>query len=172
LLQREEIYRGRAVSLRVDTVRKPSGRITTRDVVEHEDCVAVVPMDADGNVLMVKQYRYAVDKELLEIPAGGIEPGETPEQAACRELQEETGYFPGEIKKLGGFYAAPGYCTEYLYLYLARDLVRKPLQAEDTESIEVVVVPSADIPRLIASGAVCDAKSIAGLLGASVYLGL
>lgn len=171
LLSRQWVYRGRAVSLRVDTVEKPSGRKTTRDVVEHEDCIVVVPVDAEDNIILVRQYRHAVSKELLEVPAGGIQPGETPEQAVCRELQEETGYFPNKLKKLGGFYAAPGYCTEYLHLYLATDLVLRPLQAEDTESIEPVRVRLADIPGLIAEGQICDAKSIAGLLTVSL-LGL
>jgi ADP-ribose pyrophosphatase len=139
--------------------------------VEHEDCVAIVPIDAEGSIILVRQFRHAVGKDLLEIPAGGIQPGETPEQAVCRELQEETGYFPNKLKKLGGFYAAPGYCTEYLHLYLATDLVLRPLQAEDTESIEPVRVRLADIPGLIAEGQICDAKSIAGLLTVSL-LGL
>ena len=164
LLGRQWVYRGRAVSLRLDTVEKPSGRRTTRDVVEHDDCVAIVPIDAEDNIILVRQFRHAVGKELLEVPAGGIQPGETPEQAVCRELQEETGYFPNKLKKLGGFYAAPGYCTEYLYLYLATDLVPSRLFAEDTDEIEVVRVPLGEIPRLIAEGKICDAKSIAGLL--------
>ena len=169
LLGREQVYRGRAVGLRVDTVEKPSGRRTTRDVVEHADCVAIVAIDEDENVLLVRQFRHAVGKELLEIPAGGIEGDETPEQAVCRELQEETGYFPNKVKNLGGFYSAPGYCTEYLYLYLATELVFSPLHAEDTEGIELVRVSSQAIPGLIASGQICDSKSIAALLGASLY---
>ena len=170
LLSREWLYRGRAVSVRMDTVEKPSGRVTTRDVVEHGDCIAAVVVDAQDNVLLVRQYRHAVGTELLEIPAGGIEEGETPEQAACRELQEETGFFPQRLVNLGGFYAAPGYCTEYLHLYLACDLVPKPLHAEDTESIEVVRVPFAEIPAMISSGKIRDAKSIAGLLRYSLHM--
>ena len=169
LLSSQQIYQGRAVKLRVDKVAKPSGKETTREVVEHGDCVAIVAVDAEDNVLLVRQFRHAVGEELLEIPAGGIHPDETAEQAVCRELQEETGYFPHKLKKLRGFYSAPGYCTEYLYLYLATELAFSPLQAEDTESIELVRVPMADIPNLIASGKICDAKSIAGLLGASLY---
>jgi ADP-ribose pyrophosphatase len=137
--------------------------------VEHSDCVAIVAVDAEDNVLLVRQFRHAVGEELLEIPAGGIYPDETVEQAVCRELQEESGYFPHQLKKLRGFYSAPGYCTEYLYLYLATELAFSPLQAEDTEDIELVRVPLADIPHLIASGKICDAKSIAGLLSTSFY---
>jgi ADP-ribose pyrophosphatase len=169
LLSSQQIYQGRAVKLRVDRVAKPSGRETTREVVEHDDCVAIIALDAEDNILLVRQFRHAVGEELLEIPAGGIHPGETAEQAVRRELQEETGYFPHQLKKLRGFYSAPGYCTEYLYLYLATELAFSPLQAEDTEDIELVRVPLVDIPHLIASGKICDAKSLAGLLGTSLY---
>ena len=169
VLSSQQIYQGRAVKLRVDKVVKPSGKETTREVVEHADCVAIVALDAQDNVLLVRQFRHAVGEELLEIPAGGIHPDETAEQAVRRELQEETGYFPHQLKKLRGFYSAPGYCTEYLYLYLATELAFSPLQAEDTESIELVRAPLADIPHLIASGKICDAKSLAGLLSTSLY---
>ena len=158
------IYDGRAVRLRVDTVRMPSGRETTREIVEHSDCVAIIAIDADDNVLLVNQFRKAVGKELLEIPAGGIEADEDPETTVRRELSEETGYVPQKVERLGGFYSAPGYCTEYLHLYLATDLVPRQLHAEDTESIRLTRVPVSQIPSLIASGSICDAKSIAGLL--------
>jgi len=158
------IYEGRAVKLRVDTVKMPDGRETTREIVEHSDCVAVVVIDADDNVLLVEQFREPVEKALLEIPAGGIDPGEDPVTTVCRELREETGYLPRKVERLGGFYSAPGYSSEYLYLYLATDLTSSPLHAEDTENIKLVRVPIAQITSLIASGSICDAKSIAGLL--------
>jgi len=158
------IYEGRAVKLRIDTVKIPSGRETTREIVEHSDCVAIVAIDADDNVLLVNQFRQAVGKVLLEIPAGGIEPGEDPVATVRRELREETGYLPRKVEHCGGFYSTPGYGTEYLHLYLATDLIPSPLIAEDTESIELVRVPISQIPSLIASGSICDAKSIAGLL--------
>ncbi|HEY81786.1 MAG TPA: NUDIX hydrolase [Dehalococcoidia bacterium] len=158
------IYQGRAVKLRLDTVETANGRQTTREIVEHSDCIAIIAIDRDDNVLLVKQFRKPVEKELLEIPAGGIDPGESPKEAVCREMREETGYLPQKIKRLGGFYSAPGYCTEYLHLYLATDLVPSQLFAEDTESISLVRVPISQIPGLIASEKICDAKSIAGLL--------
>ena len=158
------IYEGRAVKLRVDTIKMPDGRETTREIVEHSDCVAVVVIDADDNVLLVEQFREPVEKVLLEIPAGGIDPGEDPVATVCRELREETGYLPRKVERLGGFYSAPGYSSEYLYLYLATDLTSSPLHAEDTENIRLVRVPIAQITSLITSGNICDAKSIAGLL--------
>ena len=163
-LSSQPIYEGRAVKLRVDVVQMPGGRETTREIVEHADCVAIIAIGADNNILLVSQYRKPVEKELLEIPAGGIDPGEDAEDCVCRELREETGYLPQKVERLGGFYSTPGYCTEYLYLYLATDLTLSPLRAEDTESIQLVRVPVGDIPGLIASGTICDAKSIAGLL--------
>lgn len=163
-LSSQEVYSGQAVRLRVDSVRLPNGRKTSREIVEHSDCVVIIPIDTEGNLLLVKQFRKPVERELLEIPAGGIDPREKPEEAVCREMQEETGYRPRKIDRLGGFYASPGYCTEYMHLYLARDLVPDRLHAEDTDSIELVRMPLGQVANLIASGAICDAKSIAGLL--------
>jgi len=157
------IYDGRALKLRVDEVLKPNGKTTTREIVEHKDCVAVVVLDHKDNVILVKQYRKAVGKHLLEIPAGSIDNGEQAIAAVRRELQEEIGYLPNKIDKLGGFYSTPGFCTEYLHLYLATYLIPSRLEAEDTEDIKVERVPLSKIPDMIASGEICDAKSIAGL---------
>ncbi|MCD6453137.1 MAG: NUDIX hydrolase [Dehalococcoidales bacterium] len=158
------IYEGRVVKLRVDTVQLPDGRQTTREVVEHDRCVAIIAVDTDGKLLLVRQFREAVGMDLLEIPAGSLDPGETPEAAVSRELQEETGYLPQEIVRLGGFYSVPGYGNEYLYLYLATDLIPSRLFAEDTAGISLVQVSPEQIVELITSGSICDAKSIAGLL--------
>ena len=163
-LASQHIYQGHAINIRVDTVEKAGGRKTTRDVVEHSNCVAVVATDEQDNVLLVRQFRHPVDRFLLEIPAGGINPGEEPLDSVRRELQEEIGYFPRKIDKLGGFYSIPGYGTEYLHCFLATDLVPGRLIAEDTEDIELVRMSPDEIPRLITSGEICDAKSIAALL--------
>ena len=163
-LSSQQIYSGRAINVRVDTVEKAGGSRTTREIVEHSDSVAVVVLDEQGSILLVRQYRHAVGKALLEIPAGGIDPGEQPLEAVRRELQEETGYFPRQIDRLGGFFATPGYGTEYLHCFLAGDLVPARLVAEDTEDIELVRISADEIPGLIASGDICDAKSVAALL--------
>jgi ADP-ribose pyrophosphatase len=163
-LTSQQIYQGHAVNIRVDTVEKASGKKTTRDVVEHSDCVAVVVLDEQDNVILVRQFRHAADRFLLEIPAGGIDSGEEPIDSVRRELQEEIGYFPRKIDKLGGFYSIPGYGTEYLHCFLATDLVPNRLMAEDTDDIELVRISLDEIPRLIASGEICDGKSIAALL--------
>jgi len=150
--------------VRVDEVEMPSGRRSTREVVEHHDAVVVVPLDGEGGVYLVRQFRLAVGKHLLELPAGGIEPGEAPEACVARELREEIGMRPGKVERLGGFYSAPGFTNEYLYLFVARDLHPDRLPAEDAEVIDVVRVSLKEIPRLIASGEIEDSKSIAGLM--------
>jgi ADP-ribose pyrophosphatase len=157
------VYDGRAVKLRVDTIQMPGGRKTTREIVEHSDCVAIVAIDANDNVLLVRQFRKPVEKDLLEIPAGGIDAGEDPVAAVIREMQEETGFLPKKVERLGGFYSAPGYCTEYLHLYLATDLVPSQLHAEDTESISLVPMPVSEIPGLLASDKIHDGKTLVGL---------
>ena len=164
LVSSKTVFDGRAVRLRIDTIQKASGEVTTREIVWHADCIAVVVLDDNNNVILEKQYRRPAGKVLLEIPAGGIEESETPEEAVKRELQEEIGYLPGKVTRLGGFYSAPGYCTEYLHLFLATDLKPSHLTAEDTDEIEIVRVPVSEIKGLIESGKICDAKSVAGLL--------
>lgn len=164
LVSSKAIFEGRAICLRIDTIEKASGEVTTREIVKHTDCVAVVVLDDKDNVILESQYRHAAGKVLLEIPAGGIDEGETPEETVKRELQEEIGYLPGKVTRLGGFYAAPGYCTEYMHLFMASDLKESRLVAEDTDEIEVVRVPLSKIRGMIDKGEICDAKSVAGLL--------
>lgn len=164
LVSNRIVFRGRAFKVRAATISKQSGKLSTREIVDHSDSVAIVAIDEEGNALLVRQYRDSVEKALLEIPAGGIEPGETADDCVRRELREETGYLPRNIKKVGGFYSAPGFCTEYLHLYLATNLERSPLRAEDTEEISLVRVPLAEARQLVSLGQIEDAKSIAGLL--------
>jgi ADP-ribose pyrophosphatase len=169
-LSSEIVFEGRILRVRIDTVQKPGGHKTTREIIEHADVIVVIAVDADDNILLVRQYRRAVDKELLEIPAGGIDAGEDAEAAVIREMQEETGFRPQKLERLGGFYSTPGFCDEYLHLYLATELTTGRLYASDTEGIEVVRVTVAQIPDMIASGKIEDAKSIAGLLTYLEYL--
>ena len=158
------IYQGQNVSLSEDTVELDDGRELIREVVHHSDVVCMVPVDDDNNVLLEKQFRYSTGKVLQEIPAGGIEAGENPVEAAQRELQEEIGYFPNKIVELGGFYAVPGYGTQYYYCYLTTELVPRQIIADDTDSIEVIKVPVDKLEQYILSGNIGDAKSTAALL--------
>ena len=157
------------MNLRVDTVRFPSGDLGTREVVEHSDCVCVVPVDGNGNVVLVKQYRKPAEEVLLEIPAGGVEEGEVSQEAVLRELQEETGYTADTLEHLSSFWTTPGFCTELMHAYLATGLRPGSGQQDEDEDIQVVTVPLDGIPDMIRRGEIRDAKSIASLLMA-IYL--
>ncbi len=164
------VYEGRILDLRVDTVRLPSGRLTTREIAEHSDSVCMVPLDSQGNVLLVRQYRKSVESNLLEVPAGGIEENEAPEDAVLRELQEEVGYTAGKITRLAGFWVSPGWCTEFMHAYLATELSPARLDADFDEDITVIQVPLAQTIDLISSGEIQDGKSVASLLLAMRHL--
>jgi ADP-ribose pyrophosphatase len=163
ILSSKIMFEGQAVKVRVEQILKANGHKTTREIVEHAPAVAVVAVDTENNVLLVEQYRDAIKQELLEIPAGGIDPGEDLETAVKREMQEETGFIPNKLVKLCGFYAAPGYDTEFMHIYLATELTPSRLVAEDTEEIQLIKMPVTEIPELLKSGRLIDAKTIAGL---------
>ena len=163
-INQETVFSGRIVEARVDTLLAPDGRQITREVIHHPGAVAIIPIDSDDNALLVRQYRYPVGHDLLEIPAGVIEEGESPDNTAQRELREETGYASRNLRPLGGIYSSPGFCDEILYIYLARDLVESKLPADEDEDITLERVPMSDVGRLIRLGEIQDAKSVAGLL--------
>ena len=165
------IYQGAILALRKDRVRMPNGRLTVREVLEHSDSVCMVPLDADGNVLLVRQYRKPTESVLLEVPAGGIEEGETPEEAAMRELQEEVSQVAGDLRALPGFWLAPGWCDEYMYAFLATDLRPSDLEQDYDEIVDAVRVPLSKALELIEQGEIRDAKSIAALLQAVRVVG-
>ena len=163
-LESRRIYDGKVVALRVDTVRLPNGGTATREVVEHGASVVMVPIDDLHQALLVRQYRKSPEQSLLEAPAGGLEEGESPEDGVLRELQEEIGFTAGRLLSMGGFWIAPGFCTEYMYAYLASDLRPSALDPDEDENIEVVPVPLERIPDMIRSGEIQDGKSVAALL--------
>ena len=164
------VFEGRIVKLRVDTVQLPSGRTTTREIVEHEDAVCVVPIDEDNNVLMVRQYRKAAQLNLLEVPAGGVEAGETPEETVLRELQEEVGVTSGSLRKLAGFWVSPGWATEFMHAYLATELTPSRLDPDEDENIQVVRVPFDEAVGMFKTGEIKDMKSVAAMLLAQPLL--
>ncbi|MBI4280537.1 MAG: NUDIX hydrolase [Armatimonadetes bacterium] len=162
-LSTERVYEGRVVSLRVERVQLPSGRVTVREIVEHRGAVAMVPLLSPDTLLLVRQYRRAVDQELLEIPAGTLEPGEEVEACLQRELAEEIGHRAGRFSHLVNFLPSPGFLTEVLYVYLAEALAPHRLEAEE-EDLRVEQVPLARARALIDEGVIRDAKSIIGIL--------
>ncbi len=163
-LSSRSLFEGRVVSVRVDEVRLAGGGSAVREVVDHRPAVVIVPIDDLGRVLMVRQYRYAVGETLLEAPAGIMEDGEEPSETAQRELQEEVGRIAGDLRKLGEFWATPGFCNELMHAYVARDLRHSDLPADEDEDITVVPVPMAEALDMIRSGHIRDAKTIAALL--------
>ena len=164
LIGSREIYDGRVVSLRVDEIEVASGLNVRREVVGHPGAIVVLPVDAEGRVLWVKQYRYAAGRELLELPAGTLEKDETPEATARRELAEETGFAAATWRALGGFFSAPGVCSEYLDCFLATNLHEEHADGDEDEDIEVVPLSLDESLALIDAGEVEDAKSLSGML--------
>lgn len=159
----EEIYRGRVVTLRRDTVRLGTGQELHREVIAHPGAVVVLAEEG-GQLLFVRQYRYAANESLLELVAGTLEPGEEPSVTAGRELQEEAGYKAGRLTKLGEFYSAPGFCSELLHLYLAEELTPSRLPGDEDEEIEVERYSPAEALQLALNGQLRDAKTLAGVL--------
>ena len=163
-IETKRIYEGRIINLRVDTVRMPSGNTATREIVEHSHAVCIVPVDEDGNVVLVRQYRKPAEEALLEVPAGGVEEGEVSEEAVLRELQEEIGYTAGSLQHLSSFWVAPGWATEFMHAYLATDLTPSRLEADEDENIEVVRMPFDDALAMPRTGEIQDGKTIAAML--------
>jgi ADP-ribose pyrophosphatase len=161
---REVVYRGRLFDVAVDEVEWPGGLRAKRETILHPGAVCMVPVDAEGRLLLVTQYRHAAGKRLLELPAGTLEPGEDPEPAAIRELQEEVGHVPARVTPLGGFYVAPGYTTEYIHLFVCTGLTPSPLDGDEDEDIEVERLTLQEALAAIDSGEICDGKSVVGIL--------
>jgi ADP-ribose pyrophosphatase len=157
------MYDGKIVNLRVDQVGWEDGKTATREVIEHRGAAAIVPIIHDNDVVLVRQYRYAVTTELLEVPAGTMEQGETPEECATRELEEETGYKCQDLRKIMEFFTVPGYSTEKIYVYLAKGLTKSQMQTEEDERIKVDIMPVNMALKRIRSGEIQDAKSICAL---------
>lgn len=163
-MSREIIYRARKIQLALDRRPLRDGSVAERPVIVHPGAVVLIPWFDDGRVCLLRNYRYTIDRTLVELPAGTLEPPELPETAAVRELQEETGYQAGRWRKLAEFYPSPGVMTERMYLFLAQDLTPGPSQPEPEEELEPIVVPWAQALAWIDDGTIEDGKTLAGLL--------
>lgn len=170
VISSKTVYKGAKLTLRLDTVETKNGDAREREIVEHPGAIVVVPVDADGRIHFVRQFRMATGEWLLELPAGTLEKGESPDDCARRELIEEIGQRAGALENLGGFYAAPGYSSEYLHCYLATGLSQETAEADEDEEIEVVRLTVEEAWNLAAKGEIRDAKSLAGLLLAQSHL--
>jgi len=160
----EVVFQGKAFNVHSDQVRLPDGQVVRMDIVEHVGAVTILPLDEDGQIWFVRQYRHATGKALLELPAGMLEPGEQPEACARREIREETGMAAGQIEKLGELYLAPGYSTEYMHVFLAQDLYPSPLPGDQDEFLSVEKISFKQAFELVKRGELQDAKSLAALL--------
>jgi ADP-ribose pyrophosphatase len=169
-LSREDVFCGRIVTVHVDEVELCNGRKSKREVVDHPGGVSIVPVDADGNVYLVRQYRYPVGASLLEIPAGKLEPGEDPLTCAVRELSEETGLEADQYTYLGGVSPSPGYCRETIHIYLATSLHMGHAHLDENEFLDVVKMPFDAAFALASSNEMTDGKTIIGLLRAAQHL--
>jgi ADP-ribose pyrophosphatase len=168
LISSQRVYDGRIFDVTVDRVRLPHDREATLEVVRHEGSVVLIPVAADGRLLLVRQYRHPVERFLWELPAGSLESGEDPEAAALRECQEELGLIPGRIERLQTLFPTPGFCTEAMTFFQVTDL-REPraddpiAHLDEDESIEVRAYSVGEISALIVSGEIADLKTVAGI---------
>ena len=158
------IYRGKVLSLDVDEVEEPGGVHTTREVVRHSGSVAVVAVQDDGRIVLVRQYRYPVDDSLWELPAGRLDAGESPEQAAQRELQEEIGHRAGDLRRIAFFYTTPGFCDEAMHVFRATGLLASPAKGDEDERIEVQAFALDDLRAMIDRGEIREGKTLVALL--------
>lgn len=157
----ERKFSGKIVAVRVDDVRLEDGHVIKQEVVEHRESMTVIAIDPENRILLVRQYRHPAGADLLETPAGSVDPGETPEESVNRELAEETGFRARCVTLIGSFYLAPGWATEFMHVYLAQDLYASAAEPDEDERIEIVALPIPDWEERIRTGEVRDAKSIA-----------
>ena len=161
-LSSKPIFEGKVISLRVEEVRLPNGETATREIVKHPGAVAVLPLIGD-RMLVVEQYRKALERSLVEIPAGKLEPGEDPLEAAKRELAEETGYRCGKIGHIASFYTSPGFADELMHLYVATELKPGDMRPDDDEFLQCRAITLDEAKRYIAEQRIRDAKTIAAV---------
>lgn len=165
-----EVFRGRTIRLDVDKVRLPNGKEMDFEMIHHPGAAAVVPVLDNGDVLLVRQYRYATGGWLLEVPAGKLDPGESPETCAAREVEEETGYKPGSLQPLGWIWTTPGFTDEKIWLYIATGLEATAQGLQDDEVLSVERLPWREAVEKAERGEIHDSKSTCALLRAARHL--
>lgn len=169
-IKSDTIYDGKILKLRVDTVELENKKYSKREIVDHQKGVGIIAFDDEGKLWMVKQYRKAIDKVTLEIPAGLVESNELPIETAKRELQEEIGYFPENISYLFDMHASPGFTNDKLSFFIASDLVQSKLEQDEDENVMAYSYSIDDLYNMIENGELTDAKSIIAVLYAKKIL--
>jgi ADP-ribose pyrophosphatase len=164
VLKHEQVYSGKVLDLDVDDVEEPGGIHGRREVVRQRGSVAALPVHDDGRVVLIRQYRYAVDDHVWELPAGRVDPGENPEEGARRELEEEVGLRPRSLEPLLVFWTTPGFCDEVMHLYRATGLESVPPRPEADESIEAATFTLAEAREMIRRGEIREGKTLVALL--------
>ena len=163
-LGHRRVFEGQVLSLDVDEVEEPGGVRATREVVRHRGSVAALPVHADGRVVLIRQYRYAVDQLVWELPAGRLDPAESPEEGARRELEEEVGLHADQLEPISVFYTTPGFCDETMHLFRATDLREVPPRPEADERIETRLFTFDETRAMIERGLVREGKTLVALL--------
>ncbi len=169
-VEKNLVYEGLIVNVRMDMAEIPNGKIVRREVVEHPGGVCVLPLDPAGNVVAVRQFRYCLGIDLLEAPAGKLEKGEDHRVCGLRELSEETGYVPGKLIYLGFNYPSPGFCDEIIHLYLALDLSHTGAHLDEDEFLNVELIPFERFGEMIMSGEIRDSKTVSAYFMAQRFL--
>ncbi|MEI7990126.1 MAG: NUDIX hydrolase [Chloroflexota bacterium] len=164
LINSEIVYKGRAFDVRRDRVSLPDGKIIHLDVIDHTGAITIIPVDSQKQIYFVRQYRHPARELLLELPAGTLEKDEPPESGVAREIREEIGMEAGYLQKIGEFYMVPGYSSECMHIFLAKDLHPNPLKADDDEFLSVEIYSVEQAYAMVEKGQIRDAKTIAGLL--------
>ena len=167
LLDRRTVWTGRLLEVGVDRLRMPGGATTELEIVRHPGAAVIVPITADGEVVLVRQYRYAVGAWLLVAPAGKLSPGEAPEACARRELEEETGWQAAQLAPLGSVWSSPGFTDEVLHLFLARGLEPGSQALEPDELLSLETLPLEEATRMARDGRINDSKTVCALLRAA-----
>ncbi len=169
-MKSDKIYEGKIVNLRVDTVEMPDKKYSKREIVEHAGAVAMICITPDDSMILVRQYRKAVESFLLEIPAGKLELNEEPRETAIRELREEIKMDPKKLTYLSEFYTSAGYCNEKIHLFLAEELVKGDYESEPGEFLEVVEIPIEELVKMVRLGEIMDSKTIIGIFIAKKFI--
>lgn len=154
------LYEGRIIDVRLDTVALPNGKQSTREIVNHPGAVAIIPINDNGELLLVRQFRKALEKEIYEIPAGKLEKGENPDACALRELEEETGFKSDVLEKVASFYTSPGFADELIHIYYTKSLIKGKEQLDEDEFLDLVPVSLDEARSMVSDGRIHDAKTV------------